>query len=86
MGKTKLSRKTLLAGIGLGIPNLFSIYLLVLVLSQGIDGSVVFPINNVGILAGSAILGVILFKEKLGITQLSGLALATASILLIAYG
>jgi len=57
-----------------------------LVLSQGLDGSVVFPINNVGILAISAVLGIVIFGEKMGQTKLSGLAMAIAAIILIAYG
>jgi len=86
MGHTKMSSKTLIAGVGLGIPNFFSIYLLVQVLSQGLDGSVVFPINNVGILAVSAVLGMIFFGEKLGLTKAGGLLMAIAAIVLISYG
>jgi len=85
-GKVRITKKTMIAGVGLGVPNLFSIYLLVLVLSQGLDGSVVFPINNVGILAISAVLGIVIFGEKMGQTKLSGLAMAIAAIILIAYG
>lgn len=86
LGKSRLTVKSLFAGIALGIPNFFSIYLLVQVLSKGMDASVVFPINNVGILAISAMLGIILFKEKIGFTKLGGLALAIGAILLIANG
>lgn len=85
-GHTKMTKKTLLAGIGLGIPNFFSIYLLVQVLAQGMAGSVVFPINNVGILAVSAVLGIIFFGEKLGLTKAGGLLMAIAAIVLISYG
>lgn len=85
-GKSSFSRKSLIAGIGLGIPNFFSIYLLLLVLGQGMDASVVFPINNVGILALSAVFGVILFKEKIGMFKAAGLGLAITAIILVANG
>lgn len=84
--KTTLTIKSLWAGIGLGIPNFFSIYLLLLVLGSGMDGSVAFPINNVGILAASALLGFLFFREKIGWTKAGGLALAILAIGLIAYG
>lgn len=85
-GQARINQKSIIAGISLGVPNFFSIYLLVLVLSKGMDGSVVFPINNVGILAFSAIFGLILFNEKLGKVKSAGLLMAIAAIMMIAYG
>ena len=78
--------KDILAGIGLGIPNFFSIYLLLLLLSKGWDGSVVFPINNVGILAFSAFIGFIFFKEKITLLRIGGVVLSIIAILMIANG
>ena len=57
--------KNLVGGIALGIPNFFSIYLLLLALQQGWGGSIVFPVNNVGILVVAAIFGLVIFHEKL---------------------
>lgn len=80
-----LTSKDIIAGICLGIPNFFSIYLLMEVIASGWDASVVFPINNVGILSCSAILGFIFFKEKITGNKVVGLAMAIIAIVLISY-
>lgn len=80
----KINLKTVVGGIALGIPNFFSIYLLLLLLSKDWGASVVFPINNVGILVFSAIFGYIFFKEKMNNLKLAGFILAVTSIILIA--
>ncbi len=76
--------KSIIGGIGLGIPNFFSIYLLILALNQGWGGSVVFPINNVGILSVAALFGLIFFKEKISPIKWVGFAIAVLSIIIIA--
>jgi len=78
--------KDVIAGFALGIPNFFSIYLIIQVLSNGMDGSVVFPINNVGILTLTAILGVLFFGERFNVQKSIGLLLALTAIALIALG
>ena len=84
--KTTYRWKEVIAGFGLGIPNFFSIYLLLKVLSNGMDGSVVFPINNVGILLTTAILGLFFFNEKFNTQKLIGFSMAVLSIILVANG
>lgn len=83
---TGFRRKEVIAGFGLGIPNFFSIYFLLKVLANGMDGSVVFPINNVGILLATAILGLIFFKEKFNLQKLIGFSMAILAIILVANG
>lgn len=77
---TKLIRKTsfkdlmnfkiLLWGIGLGISNYGSLYFLIKALNyknslgNAMDGSIVFGINNLGVIALSVFIGLIVFKEK----------------------
>ena len=78
--------KEVIAGFALGIPNFFSIYLLLKVLSNGMDGSVVFPINNIGILLVTAILGLFFFNEKFNTQKLIGFSMAVLSIILVANG
>ncbi|HRO72722.1 MAG TPA: EamA family transporter [Saprospiraceae bacterium] len=73
------------AGIALGIPNFFAIYLLILALQQGWGGSVVFPVNNVGILVLSAFFGILIFRERITGYRITGFLLALTSILLITY-
>lgn len=77
--------KNIAAGIVLGVPNFFSIYLLILLLQQGWGGSVLFPINNVGILVVAVLAGSILFKEKMSAYKIAGFILAIVAILLISF-
>ena len=73
----------ILAGIILGVPNFLTIYLLVVLVERGWDGSVLFPINNIGIVLIASLAGAIIFNEKLNKFKLIGLGLALASIVLI---
>ena len=75
--KAKLEYKNILAGVVLGIPNFFSIYLLLLSYqSTGWADSTVLAITNVSIVLLSALMGFALFKEKA--TQMKLLGLLTA--------
>ena len=68
--KDLLNVKTLLWGIGLGISNYGSLYFLIKALNHKnslgntLDGSIVFGINNLGVIAISVVIGLIIFKEK----------------------
>ena len=68
--KELLDKKILLWGIGLGLSNYGSIYFLIKALNHKnslgntLDGSIVFGINNLGVIALSVIIGLIIFKEK----------------------
>ena len=55
-------------------------------LGSGFGGSVVVPINNVGIILLSAVLGVLLFSEKFKTVNLIGVVAAVLAILLISIG
>ncbi|MBC7886146.1 MAG: EamA family transporter [Saprospiraceae bacterium] len=81
--KTQVTFRNILGGIILGVPNFFSIYLLLLLLKQGWEGSVVFPINNVGILIVAAIFGLFIFGERLSKVKMTGFILAILTILFI---
>lgn len=84
-GKTQLQWKNIVAGIILGVPNFFAIYLLILVLKQGWGGSIVFPVNNVGILVLTALFGILVFKEKITPFKIAGFVLSVFSIFLITF-
>lgn len=85
-GKLQFSWQNIAGGIILGIPNYFSIYFLLKALGAGWEGSVVFPINNVAIIALSAIIGgFLIFKEKYSFLNILGIFLSMVSILLIAF-
>jgi drug/metabolite transporter (DMT)-like permease len=77
------SRRSILAGIILGIPNFFSIYFLLKILDMGWDGSIVFPIFNVGVLLVAAMGSWAIFKEKITVMKLVGVFVAAVSIYLI---
>ena len=77
--------RDLLGGIGLGIPNYFSIFFLLRALDQEIWGSaMVFTLNNVAIVVLSTVVGILLFRERLKSIAILGIALALISIVLLA--
>jgi len=71
------------AGILLGVPNFLTIYLLILLVEKGWDGSVLFPLNNIGVLLASTVIGYLLFKESFDRYKLIGILAALLSIFLI---
>ncbi len=76
--------KNVLGGICLGIPNYFSIYLLVQALREAqYDSSTLFTVNNVAIVMLSTLIGILLFQEKLLLKNWIGIGLAVVSILLV---
>ena len=83
--KNTIARNDIFAGILLGIPNYFSIYLILVMLNQGWKGSIMYPMLNVSVLLLSTIIAVIAFREKLNRLNWIGIGLATLSILTIAY-
>ncbi len=69
--KELLKPRVLLWGIALGISNYGSLYFVIKALNykdaigNNIGGSIVFGINNLGVIALSVIIGLIVFKEKI---------------------
>ena len=78
--------KSLWGGIYLGIPNFFSMYFIVKALSAfNNDGAVLFPLFNVGIIIGSTVAAVTIFRERLLTINKLGIILAILSVLMISY-
>jgi len=77
------SRPFVLSGLVLGIPNFFSAFFILLALGSGIDGSLVFPVLNVGVILLSAIFAVLLFSETIGKYRMIGLFVAIIAILIL---
>lgn len=75
-------RKNIAWGLLLGLPNYFSMFFLVKTL-QEFNGSYIFPVNNIGIVAATALSARWFFKEHLNKKAMWGLAIAVLSILLI---
>lgn len=69
--KELLNPKVLMWGIALGISNYGSLYFVIKALNykdtigNNIGGSIVFGINNLGVIALSVIIGLVVFKEKI---------------------
>ena len=83
----KLTRQSMLAGITLGIPNFFSIYLLMQSYRDvSWADSSVLGVTNVGIVILTAILGRVLFDEALTARRIFGLANAVIAIALLSFG
>jgi drug/metabolite transporter (DMT)-like permease len=84
-GKMKFDRRSILAGIAIGIPNYFSIWCLVRVLREykG-ESSVIIPVNNMGIVLLSSIVAWLLFKETLTLINWVGIMMSVAALALIA--
>lgn len=85
-GQKRLTRKSVMAGIILGIINYFSVYALLKALSElHNNGAYVFPIFNTGIVVLTAALGLLLFKENLNKMNKAGIVVAVLSIILVMY-
>lgn len=77
---------TLILGLILGIANFGTIYFLINALDSNIfDSSIIFGINNIGIVGGSVLTGVFLFKEKISILNYIGIAISVVAIILLSY-
>ncbi|WGH76151.1 EamA family transporter [Tenacibaculum tangerinum] len=84
VSRKKLSFKSVLGGIALGIPNYYSIVFLIKALqTKGVESSTLFTINNVGVVVVSTIVGLFLFKEEFSIKNKIGIALAIFGIILV---
>lgn len=79
--KEKFEKKSILAGILLGIPNYFSIYYLIKSYSSTPwTDSTVLAVLNVTTVITSTIVGLLLFKEKLNLQKSIGLVLSLLAI------
>jgi drug/metabolite transporter (DMT)-like permease len=80
----KFRIKNALAGLALGVPNYGSIYFLLQSFEHtNMESSVIFPINNMGIVALSAVAAYIFFGEKLSGLNWAGIGTAVLAIGLI---
>lgn len=77
--------RNLAGGVALGVPNYFSVYLLLQALSAfGNNGAWLFPLYNILIILTASAASVWLFREKLTRTNLIGMALAMVALTLLA--
>lgn len=79
-----IKRKVLIFGVLLGIVNFGSIFFFVKALTySGLDSSVVFGINHIGIVVLSVVLALVLFKEKLSFLNWFGILISLVAIYLL---
>lgn len=84
--KPQLKLKNLIGGIALGLPNFASLIFFFNALeSSGLGASQVFPVVSMGVVVLSALVGLVLFKEKLSGANWLGLAFAVLSIFIITF-
>ncbi len=80
----QINRSSILAGIGLGLANLGTVYFLLKALAQpGWESSIVYPLNNFGIVLASAVTAIVLFKERPATSTKISLVFAISSITLL---
>ena len=78
--------RNVVAGVCLGLPNYGSIYFLLQTFEHSnMESSVIFPINNMGIVAFSAIAAFVLFREQLSALNWLGIVLSIAAIGVISF-
>ena len=79
--KETFEKKSIIAGILLGIPNYFSIYYLIQSYSStSWSDSTVLAVLNVATVITSTLAGLVLFKEKLNLQKSAGLVLSLLAI------
>jgi drug/metabolite transporter (DMT)-like permease len=84
LGKSKIELKNILAGVVLGVPNYFSIYLLISSYqSTGWTDSTVLSVINVSVVLISTLIGLIFFQEKINRLKLIGLIFSLSAITLL---
>ena len=84
--KPQFKIKNLIGGIALGLPNFASLIFFFNALeSSGLEASQVFPVVSMGVVVLSALVGLILFKEKLSGANWLGLGFAVLSIFIITF-
>ena len=83
-GKSKWQWKSALGGIGLGVINFFSTSSVYHAM-RSFDNVVLFPIYNIGVVSLTALIGWLIFKEKLTLKNYIGLIVAVIAVVLIAF-
>ena len=80
----RITLRSIIAGIVLGIINYFTVFAFLKALGQlNNNGAFVFPIFNTGIVVLSALIGLVVFNEKLSTMNKLGIAMAVAAIAMV---
>lgn len=80
----RITLRSIIAGVALGIINYFTVFAFLKALGQlNNNGAFVFPIFNTGIVVLSALIGLVVFHEKLSTINKLGIAVAVVAITLV---
>jgi drug/metabolite transporter (DMT)-like permease len=78
------NRKSIITGVFLGIANFGSMYFMIKALNSNVlDSSVIFALNNIGIIAISILMGLVFFKEKVTKLNWVGIILSFLAIVIL---
>jgi drug/metabolite transporter (DMT)-like permease len=80
--RVPFDRPTILLGLLLGVPNLFSTVFTLLAL-RGVPASIAFPFINLTVIFGSTLLALVAWKERLGPVATAGLVIAAVALILL---
>jgi multidrug transporter EmrE-like cation transporter len=80
--KNGTSKKDILWGIVLGVPNYFSARFLLLALGE-LPAVLVYPVCSVGTIVAITVVGILFFKEKLSAKKISALVMIMAALALL---
>lgn len=82
-----ISWKSVAGGVVLGITNYLSlVYMIRALATPGMESSILFPINNLGIVCLTALAGFLFFSERPGRLNLAGLAAGAAAVVMMSQG
>jgi len=82
--KRKFNRNTIVGGLILGVINYGSIYFLIQIFDHStLESSVVFPINNMGVVIVTVLSSFLLFKEQFSLLNKIGVLVSLLAIVLI---
>lgn len=80
-GKSKWQNKSIIGGVALGVINFFSTYCIFQAM-RCFDNVILFPIYNIGVVSLTALIGWLVFKERLTWKNYLGLAIALIAVIL----
>ncbi len=80
----KFKPSVLIYGSLLGFANFGSLFFLISALNKsGLNSSIVFPLNHIGVVVVSVISAILIFKEKVSYTNLLGVIIAIFAVILL---
>ena len=79
-----IEKKVVIRGFILGVPNIFSSYFLLAALAE-LEGIIVYPVVNIGVIIFTTILAMLIWKERLNIYGAAALIAGIAAIILLGF-